>query len=86
MTLATLTTIMGILMSLGYYPQAYKIWKNKSADDISIVMFLIFAIGNIVWLFYGIQIQSWVVILSFMVGVIGAWLTLTLALIYKKKL
>jgi MtN3 and saliva related transmembrane protein len=72
-------------MSLGYYPQAYNIWKNKSAENISIPTFLIFALGTMIWTVYGILIKDTVVISSFAIGVVGSWSVLILTLKYRKK-
>lgn len=74
---------MGILMSLGYYPQAWKMFKSKSAKGISVITFLIFGVGNIVWLWYGIALKDFVIILSFVIGVAGAWLVLALYMLYR---
>ena len=84
MILEFLTTIMGILMSLAYFPQAYKMFRNKSAKNISIISYSIFALGTALWIIYGIVISSWVIILSFVPGVIGSWLVLILTFIYNK--
>jgi MtN3 and saliva related transmembrane protein len=78
-------TIMGIVMSLGYYPQAYKIWKNKTAANVSISSFAIFSLGTLTWLMYGIILGDKPIILSFTLGFIGAWAVLILALIYRNK-
>jgi MtN3 and saliva related transmembrane protein len=85
MILEFLTTIVGIVMSLAYFPQAYKIFKNKSAKNISITSYSIFALGTAIWVIYGITIKSWIIILSFIPGVIGSWLVLILTLVYRKK-
>ncbi|MFH1455249.1 MAG: SemiSWEET family transporter [bacterium] len=81
----TLTTIAGMAMSLGYYPQAYSIWKNKSAENISIPMFVIFSFGTIIWTVYGILLNDLTIIISFAIGVVGSWLVLICALKYRKK-
>jgi MtN3 and saliva related transmembrane protein len=78
-------TIMGVVMSLGYYPQAYKIWKNKSASDISIPAFIIFASGTLTWFIYGIVIKDFPIIVGFILGVIGSWSVLFLSLKYKNR-
>jgi len=80
-----LTTIVGTLMSIGYYPQAYNIWKNKSAKNVSILTFAIFALGTIIWTIYGILVKDMTVIITFSIGVIGSWLVLILTLIYRNK-
>lgn len=78
-------TIMGVVMSLGYYPQAYKIWKNKTAVNVSIPSFFIFSLGTLTWLVYGVLLGDKPIILSFVLGVIGSWSVLILTLIYKDK-
>lgn len=78
-------TAMGIVMSLGYFPQAYKIWKTKSAESISLPTFTIFSIGNLTWLIYGLLIKDLVIILGFGIGVIGSWSVLGLSLKYRNK-
>jgi MtN3 and saliva related transmembrane protein len=85
MIIEVLASIMGIIMSLGYYPQAYKILKHKSAKNVSLLSFIIFAIGTVTWLVYGIIINSIAIILGFALGVIGSWLVLILILVYDKK-
>ena len=78
-------SFIGVLMSLGYYPQAYTIWKNKSAQNVSIITFFIFSIGTLTWLIYGIKNNDIPVIASFGLGVVGSWLVLSLSIFYKIK-
>ena len=80
-----LTTVVGIVMSIRYFPQAYRLYKTKSAENISLVSFVIFACGTLIRTLYGIFIHDLVLILSFMVGVIGSWLVLFLAVKYRMK-
>lgn len=72
-------------MSLGYYPQAWKVWKTKSAQDISIPAFCIFAFGTASWFLYGLYLHDWTIMSSFGLGVIGSWTILILTLRYKKR-
>jgi MtN3 and saliva related transmembrane protein len=76
---------MGTVMSLGYFPQAYKIWRNKSARDISISTYIIFSIGTLTWLTYGILIHDITIILGFVIGVVGSWSILFLTIYFKNK-
>lgn len=85
MILELLASIMGILMSLGYYPQAYKIIKNKSSKNISLISYTLFSLGTLTWFIYGLSINSLPIIISFSLGVIGSWLVLILSIIYRKK-
>ena len=41
-----------------------KVYKTKSTKDISLYMFLIFTIGVLSWLIYGLIINDWPVILA----------------------
>jgi MtN3 and saliva related transmembrane protein len=42
------------LSSVTFIPQVYKVWKTKSAKDLSMTMMLIVSSSTIVWLVYGI--------------------------------
>ena len=44
----------GFCTTVAFVPQAYKVWKTKSAKDISLWMFLIFTTGVASWLVYGV--------------------------------
>jgi MtN3 and saliva related transmembrane protein len=81
----TLVTILGAAMSCGYYPQAYVIWKHKSAEHISLLTYSIFFIGTSVWTVYGIMKHDPVIIFGFAIGVIGSALVLGLTLYYRNK-
>jgi len=80
----TFVTIMGSVMSLGYFPQAYRIWKNKSSVDISLPTYFIFSIGTLTWLIYGILLKDPTIIFGFVIGVVGSWLVLGLSIFYRK--
>jgi MtN3 and saliva related transmembrane protein len=45
--------LAGLLTTLSLVPQALKIWRSKSASDISLGMFAAFSIGIALWLVYG---------------------------------
>jgi MtN3 and saliva related transmembrane protein len=85
MIISAFAAITGVIMPLGYYFQAWKIIKTKSAEDISIPFLIIFSVGSATWLAYGWYLHDPVVISSFGLGVIGSWATLFLSLRYKKR-
>jgi len=74
--LSIITLITGIIMSLSYYPQAFKIFKRKQCKDISPITFLILFLGGVIWLIYGIVNQLFVIAISFSIGIIGVLLVL----------
>ena len=54
----------GFCTTIAFIPQALKVWKTKSTKDISLLMFLIFTTGVISWLFYGILISDFPIIVA----------------------
>ena len=83
--LAALASIMGVVLSLGYYFQAYSIIKKRSAEGVSLSSYVIFAFGTLTWLVYGIVLRDLSIITGFFFGVIGSWLVLALVLVYRNK-
>ncbi len=55
--------IAGSLTTIAFVPQLIKVWKSKSAQDISYVMFIMFIAGIVLWEVYGWGIHSMPVIL-----------------------
>lgn len=47
-----------------FIPQVYKAWKYKSTRDVSLLMYLVLFIGSVLWLYYGLMIESAPVILA----------------------
>ena len=56
--LATLTTIVGTVGLFAYIPQLIKIFKRKSAKDISLITYFLFVFVNFTWFLYGLEIMS----------------------------
>ncbi len=52
----------GAITSLTFLPQVIKTWKEKSAKDISMGMFLIAATNEVMWIVYGVLLKNWVII------------------------
>jgi len=75
--------VAAVLTTAAFVPQVYKTWKSKSADSLSLTMYIIFFTGVILWLIYGIQIHSLSIILANVVTSILALLLIIFKLIYK---
>lgn len=56
MTLAELASVAGTVggvLSVGaFLPQAYRILQRRSADDISLLMYVSIIVGCVLWMFY----------------------------------
>ena len=50
--------VAGTITSITFLPQVIKIWKTKSAKDISLMMMLLLMLGVILWLSYGLMIKD----------------------------
>jgi MtN3 and saliva related transmembrane protein len=64
-------SVAAVCTTVSFLPQLIRVWRRKSARDISLTMFLFFSFGVACWLIYGIGIGS---------GPITAANTVTLAL------
>ena len=50
--------IGGVFSSISFLPQVIKIWKTKSAHDLSMATLLLLTTNVTLWLCYGIAIAS----------------------------
>ncbi len=57
-TTEILGTVAAICTTISFVPQLVRVWSRKSAADVSLGMFLIFSLGVLLWLIYGIRIGS----------------------------
>ncbi len=75
-----LTEIIGfaaaIFTTLAYVPQFMKVWRSRSAKDVSLRMYLMMCTGVFLWLVFGIRLRSLPIILAN-----GVTLVLTLAIL-----
>ena len=62
----------GLLTTIAFVPQVWKVWRSRSAKDISLRAYLSFSAGVALWLAYGVLIGDLPLILANLV-------TLTLA-------
>ena len=54
----------GFLATAAFVPQVAKTFRERSARDISLGMYVLFCAGVALWLVYGVLIASWPVIVS----------------------
>ena len=62
--LPILATILGVITGLANIPQIIKIFKTKSAKDLSLTTNTIFLLSSIVWLLYGIQLINYPLVIA----------------------
>ena len=77
--LETLATIVGTGTSFAMLPQIYRIFKRKSAKDISIWTYSYLFVACVIWTLYGLNIKSSPLIIAnsigslTLIGVIVGW-------------
>jgi MtN3 and saliva related transmembrane protein len=70
----------GTLTTISFFPQLVKTWKSRSTKDISLGMYISFCSGILLWLVYGLLIDSVPVIAANAVTLVIACLILFLKL------
>jgi MtN3 and saliva related transmembrane protein len=58
--------------TIAFIPQAVKVYKSKHTKDISMGMFSLLNIGLVLWLWYGLIIESFPIIISNAITIILA--------------
>jgi len=71
--------VAGILVVISLLPQAIKSWKTKSTKDISLMRYVIYVTGLVLWIIYAILIQNGPVAVMNSVG-----LALAVTILYLK--
>jgi MtN3 and saliva related transmembrane protein len=66
--LESLATITGVVSFFAMLPQIYRIFKRKSAMDISICTYAYMFVTGVIWVLYGININSFPIWLSNLIG------------------
>lgn len=76
--------IAAVLTTSAYVPQVVKTWKTKLADDLSLTMYITMFIGIILWLLYGIHLNSLAMILANSITAMLTFLLIVFKLRYKQ--
>jgi MtN3 and saliva related transmembrane protein len=62
------TTVIGVaaatLTTAAFVPQVWRVWRTRSADDLSFGMLLVFIAGLFLWLVYGLRAHMLPVIVA----------------------
>lgn len=81
------TTVLGLLAgsltTAAFFPQVLKTWRSKSAGDISLVMFVLFSLGVLLWIVYGVSVKAMPVIVANTITLVLALTILFFKIRYK---
>lgn len=75
----------GLLTAITFLPQVVKTFKEKSAKDVSLTMFLIATANQVLWIIYGVLEKDIVIILTNIAILILSIVMIILKLKYGKK-
>jgi len=75
---ATCTTI-------SFVPQLVRVWRLRSAREISLIMFSVFSLGTFLWLVYGICLRAVPIILANAVSLVLSVAILALKLRFDRR-
>lgn len=71
------------LTTIAFLPQVYKTWKTKDASSLSLPMLILFFVGIIFWLVYGVFLKSLSMILANTFTLISSSLLIAFKIKYK---
>ncbi len=77
--------LAGLLTTIAFLPQLLKVYRSKSAKDISLPMFLLFTSGVLLWFLYGVFLREPPIMITNAVTFILAVTILALKLRYDKQ-
>ena len=72
--------LAGFCTTVAFVPQVVKVWRSKSARDVSLGMYAVFVLGLALWLAYGWLLRAWPIVIanSLTIALAGAVLVLKL--------
>jgi MtN3 and saliva related transmembrane protein len=76
--------IAAVLTTAAFLPQVYKTWKTKDVSALSLPMLILFFIGIVLWLVYGIYIKSLSMIIANSITIVSSLLLLYFKITYGK--
>lgn len=77
--------IAAILTTASFLPQAYKTIRTKDTKGISLIMYILFTMGLLLWLIYGIHIKDIAIILANAITLIFASVILSFKIMNIRK-
>tara|TARA_Y100001968_G_scaffold144003_1_gene131523 strand:+ start:638 stop:913 length:276 start_codon:yes stop_codon:yes gene_type:complete len=77
--------LAALLTTIAFLPQLYKTWQTKSAEDVSLIMLILFITGLICWIIYGIKINSIPILVANVITFVFNFSILILKITYSKK-
>ncbi len=72
-----------VVTALTFLPQVVKTWKEKSAKNVSLMMFVIAFVNEVMWIAYGVLRSDNVIIITNVIMITMCSVMITLKLKYR---
>lgn len=76
--------LAGAITTLTFLPQVIKTWKEKSAKNVSLLMFVIAAVNEVMWIAYGALINDNAIMITNIIMLVMATTMISLKLRYTR--
>ena len=84
--LDTLGYAAALCTTLSFVPQAIRVYRTRSAADISATMYTLFIAGLVLWIGYGLALRAWPIVIANTVTVLLAgWILAMKASLARRK-
>jgi MtN3 and saliva related transmembrane protein len=77
-SVALITSIIGL------FPQVYKSYKTKSAEDVSMIMLVNYLVCSVAWIIHGVCTNSEFVVYSNIVGTVLSCASIAQKVVYDR--
>ncbi len=81
----TLGFLAAILTTVAFIPQVLLVWRQRAAPGVSTGMYLIFVTGIALWLWYGLLLSSWPLIIANSLTLLLAGSVLAMKLVFERR-
>jgi len=76
-------SLAAILTTASFVPQAWQTFRTRDVSGISLSMYSLFTVGVAMWLFYGILLMAWPIIIANTITTSLALMILVMKLLYR---
>jgi uncharacterized protein with PQ loop repeat len=77
-------SVVGIATGAAYVPQAARIWRRKSSEDVSVLTYAMFLGGQVIYLAYGIRFHQTPIVIGMAANIVGSLAVILSALRFRK--
>ncbi len=85
MSLESLGMLAGILTTTSFLPQVVQLARTRSVADVSTLMYSIYCSGLLLWVVYGIYLESMPILLSNSITLLLALAILIMKILWREK-